>query len=113
MNIILNVSICVFVILGIIFIYKAYKPIVKRIMRIDKDNGKQDSTVILENMANEKDVKKISKGFITLLKSSYVLIHIMINEGNKYNDKVQSHSFCSSLTTDVMNSLNSLEGRYE
>ncbi len=66
---------------------------------------------ILED--DSKDAKQKSRAFIKLMSIAYVLIHTLINEGNKYNDKVQSESFKKSLTPSVVERLNSLEGNYE
>lgn len=49
--------------------------------------------------------------FLQLMMTGYVLIHKQINEGNKYNDYKQTERFKRSLTNDVIQSLNSIEGK--
>lgn len=49
--------------------------------------------------------------FLQLMINGYVLIHKQINEGNKYNDYKQTERFKRSLTKDVIQSLNNIEGK--
>ena len=49
--------------------------------------------------------------FLQLMQTGYVLVHKQINEGNKYSDSKQTERFKLSLTTDVIQSINEIEGK--
>ncbi len=105
---------CIFIVVGISIILYVYFPIIKNIKtKKETDMNKQNPSILIEKIINEKDVVEIAKEFVSLIRCSYVLVHTMVNEGNKYNDKLQTKLFCESLKPEVLNSLNSLEGKYE
>lgn len=54
-----------------------------------------------------------SRAFTKLIKCSYVLIHVLINNGNKYNDEKQTRHFCSSLSPEYIDKIGALEVGYE
>ena len=55
----------------------------------------------------------IAASFLSLISLSYILIHILINEGEKYSDTVQKKDYCNSLSSDLIERINSVEGKYE
>lgn len=65
---------------------------------------------ILES--NEIHSKK-ARAFINLMQAAYVLVHTIVNEGNKYDDQIQSNRFCSSLSEQLIDTVYNLEGKYE
>lgn len=113
MEIVFYLLCTIFVIAALVGIIFAYSKIFKN-MKSEKQTvdleGKIQSA--LREISNKSDPTKIAKSFIFLLKSSYVLVHLLINAGNQYNDKVQSELFSNSLSKEVLASLNSLEGKY-
>lgn len=66
---------------------------------------------LLEQIGIESLPLKKAGIFLQLMMNGYVLIHKQINEGNKYNDYKQTERFKRSLTNDVIQSLNSIEGK--
>ena len=61
-------------------------------------------------MKSEKDADKLANAFVELMLLSYVLVHVIVNKGNNYKDKVQCKFFCDFLTPEVVNRVKSLEG---
>lgn len=111
------VVIIVFLVLGLALLVKAYLPIFKgkRSNNVSRDNGYQRELDILRSKSkqNGADSMKKADAFIRLMESSYVLVHILENQGNNYDDKVQSKNFQNSLTPEFIGRLNAVEGRYE
>ena len=110
---IIYVLIGIFAIIALFSIAYACIKIIKGIGRSKRfiKNG-SDIESALEEINNRADSKTVANGFIRLLQCSYMLVHLLVNAGNQYNDKVQSEYFNNSLTDDVLVSLNSLEGKY-
>lgn len=103
----------IFVIVALFSVACAYIKIFKKI-KMSRQSKKIDNEIesALEEINNRSDSKTVANGFIRLLQCSYMLVHLLINAGNQYDDKVQSELFNNSLTDDVLASLNSLEGKY-
>ena len=49
-----------------------------------------------------------AEAFVFLLCISYVLVHTMINNGQKYDDKIQTKLFIKSLRPNIIEKINSL-----
>lgn len=62
----------------------------------------------LELFEKSKSSEEKAKYFISLMKLSYVLIHVMQNHGGKYNDKKQEERFKSSLTKEAIEKIKKL-----
>ena len=107
------ILVIIFAIIALFSVAYAYIKIIKKI-KILKQTKKVENDIesALEEINNRADSKTVVNGFIRLLQCSYMLVHLLINAGNQYDDKVQSELFNNSLTDDVLASLNSLEGKY-
>ena len=46
-----------------------------------------------------------------LLRKGYILIHILVNSGNKYNDEKQKDRFCKSLNKNRIDRILSIDGK--
>lgn len=104
------VLMAIFVITGLVFIYLDWKQSHKKIVSKDNFQSVQEMLICLDK---ETDALRIANLFVGLISSSYILVHIMTNEGNKYDDKIQSKSFSKSLSSDLVQKLLMVEGRYE
>lgn len=111
------VIIIVFLVFGLALLVKAYLPILKesRSNNVSCNNGYQKELSILKSRSkqNGSDSMKKAKSFVRLMNSFYVRVHILVNQGNNYDDKTQSKKFRNSLTPEFISRLNALEGRYE
>ena len=107
------ILVIIFAIIALFSVAYAYIKIIKKI-KISRQSKKIENDIesALEEINNRADSKTVANGFIRLLQCSYMLVHLLINAGNQYDDKVQSELFNNSLTNDVLASLNSLEGKY-
>lgn len=72
--------------------------------------GKKNIDKQLTILSSDTTPKKKARAFAKLIQYSYVLIHTLINEGNKYHDNKQIKHFCDSLTSKNINKLLNLEG---
>ena len=103
----------IFVVFGIFAIVFAYTRIIKDVRKTKKASVvRYDVKSALKTIDKKENATAVAQGFISLLQNSYILVHLLINAGNQYNDQVQSELFANSLTDDVLESLNSLEGKY-
>lgn len=115
MSTLLNVMIILFVLIGMIAIIFAYRPVWTE---IQNRNGvvQSEEAAISENLKilrENNDATKKAIAFIILMELSYVLVHTIVNQGNNYDDKNQTRKFCDSLTPQLIDSLNTTEGKYE
>ncbi len=78
-----------------------------------KKNSDMDIQVFLNKLLSSKNGSAIAASFLALVSLPYVLIHVLINKGEKYSDSVQKKNYCDSLTPDIISQINSVEGRYE
>lgn len=113
------IALSVFGVLGLFLIVINYLPVAKEIWRRIKTHKNTDVSNV-DSVEHELAVlngtlKASSKAaaFVKLMKLEYVLVHVMVNKGNSYDDEVQSERFQNSLTPDLMMRLNALEGKYE
>ncbi len=60
------------------------------------DSGKIEEFLYI--LQNDSNVQNKASAFIALMHSSYVLIHVLVNQGNNYDDKIQTKQFCDSLS---------------
>ena len=113
------IALGIFGALGLFLIVISYRPVIKEILRRIKTRKNTDvsdvDSVEHELAVLSGPVKAASKAaaFVKLMKLEYVLVHVMVNKGNSYDDEVQSERFQKSLTPDLMLRLNALEGKYE
>ena len=104
----------IFVVLALVSIVFVYARMIGKANKTQKgDNVEYDIELALEEIKKNESASAVANGFIRLLKNSYILVHLLINAGNQYDDEIQSELFNSSLTEDVLVALNSLEGKYE
>ncbi len=106
------ISIFGFVILCLFLIL--YIPIFNKIFKKTKRTVTGEATVksaldIVQSKQENVTPEKRANAFIALIHNSYVLVHTMINEGNKYDDFVQAKHFESSLTPDIIKKITALE----
>jgi D-arabinose 1-dehydrogenase-like Zn-dependent alcohol dehydrogenase len=112
MELFLKILIFCFGALGVILISIQYYSALKRRV-VPVKNPQQNSNIsknlgILEN-ANSSQKEK-AKAFIALMMFSYVLVHLMSNKGNKYNDKKQIKRFRKHWSNQQFKKLNTLDG---
>lgn len=97
----MNTLTILFSIIGaILIIYHTLKTF-KDYKSSKRSSGRVDSEKIeefLNILRNDSNVQNKAMAFIALMQSSYVLIHVLVNKGNNYDDKIQSKQFCSSLS---------------
>lgn len=110
MQTLIIIGISVFVIIGVSTIIVCVVRIFSERKQISIDDEIERNLIKLSENRNENEK---AKAFISLMELSYVLVHTIINEGNKYNDKIQSKYFCEALTPQLINRLNTLEGKDE
>lgn len=67
----------------------------------------------LKKLKSNETYSEKARAFINLMQVAYVLVHTIVNEGNKYDDQIQSTRFCNSLTEQLINTVYNLEGKYE
>lgn len=116
MQILLSIVLLSFFVLGIILVIIAYKPIFKNTNKTNtKDELKIKDEVDknLRILQRQEPPTQKAQAFISLMRLSYVLVHTIVNKGNKYNDEKQMKSFCDSLTPQIIDKLYSLEERDE
>lgn len=109
-----------FIIMGVILIIKQYHPIFVSASNNVTAENENDIEEINDKIAESINVLRSdtepsmkAKAFISLIELSYVKIHKLINQGEDYNDKKQHEKFVNSLTPDILDALNNIEGKYE
>lgn len=110
MEIIIFILGLIVVSLFLILYIPIFKKLIKKTEQIDKEQNTVEYALdIIQSEQENVTPEKKANAFITLIRMSYVLVHTMINEGNKYDDFMQSKHFKSSLTPDIINKINALE----
>lgn len=116
MELVKNIILIVFLVIGVISIIKCYYPILCDILNVKKNGSKYKKNEVEEELTILKsslDTAKKATAFVSLMSLSYVLVHTLINRGNNYDDQIQSAEFKRSLTPEIIKRLNALEGKYE
>lgn len=113
----IGIMIVLFIIIGGAAIIVAYRPIWIRLKDCCRNRRKQTAEKIvgenLKILCGKNKASTKAGAFIALMQVSYVLVHTMINKGNHYDDEKQRKDFCNSLTPQLLERLNSMEGKYE
>lgn len=110
---------CLFFLFFLVFAYIIIADLVRNNRsRKTRIETAQETERIIENSLQTLDNNNVREhtkavAFVALIQVSYVLIHKLVNEGNKYNDIVQYKHFSKNLTPQVIDSLFELEGKYE
>lgn len=91
-----------------------YVPILKKSLKQNQQLNTEDDLIksalsIVQSEQENATPEKKANAFVSLILNSYVLVHTMVNEGNKYDDVVQKKHFKNSLTPDIIKKLNELE----
>ena len=118
--IVARVLIALSIVLIAIFLYipiilrllKEYKESKKPLVEIEPSTNVVNKALEVLKTRETYSIEEKADAFITLLLNSYVLVHTMVNTGNKYNDKIQTKHFKNLLEDDVVQKLNSM-GREE
>lgn len=110
----LKVMIGLFCLLGIVALIFIYGPMFyeffkKNHMSDYNENSINEQLGVLKNSVNTEQ-KAIA--FISLMQLSYVLVHILVNHGNNYDDRKQVESFSDSMTPQVIDKIKEMEGIY-
>lgn len=100
-----------FVIISVVLVVNDCIPVFKMIKNRQRKRGNLDIKRQLEVLNGNHTEQEKADAFVLLMKLSYVLVHKIINKGNKYSDRKQTEKFCKSLTPKVMARINSLEGK--
>ena len=110
-----TIVLIIFIALGLILVIKSYFPLLKSINTSDNDTKNIDTKIAKELTILKTSVDSAEKAaaFVALMGLSYVLVHTLINKGNNYDDQIQCRKFRKSLTPDIIDKINSLEGKYE
>lgn len=107
------VLIAIFLYIPIILrLFKEYKESKKPLVEIEPSTNVVNKALEVLKTRETYSIEEKADAFITLLLNSYVLVHTMVNTGNKYNDKIQTKHFKNLLEDDVVQKLNSM-GREE
>ena len=121
MNALLNALMVIFYLVAIIglfysiyfmlsklYSYAKLRGVEVTIKSVEKENSiEHDLSLLTSNVSPQEQ----AKAFGRLIKSQYVLVHILQNRGNCYNDKRQSEIYRQSLTKECVNKLFELEGQ--
>lgn len=102
------IVILIMIITGVIMLIISYVPLFKNKYKLSKDiTIESELKVLSENTSPQKK----ATSFVNLMKLSYVLVHTIINSGNKYNDQKQMKSFSNMMQDEkIIDKLNNLEG---
>jgi len=107
------VLIAIFLYIPIILrLFREYKESKKTLVEIEPSTNVVNKALEVLKTRETYSIEEKADAFITLLLNSYVLVHTMVNTGNKYNDKIQTKHFKNLLEDDVVQKLNSM-GREE
>ena len=68
------------------------------------------ASLLQDLSAPVSDNEQKANAFVGLMKLGYVLLHKMINDGEKYDDHRQYDLFVKFLSSEVVDSLNKLNG---
>lgn len=75
-----------------------------------KNKETQISNYISVLIDSQSPARQSARAFIALMDLSFVLVHILTNHGNRYNDAVQTEVFCRSFSPELIEKLSSVEG---
>lgn len=64
----------------------------------------------IEILDNSMDVSEQTEAIMQLLESGYFYVHVQQNEGNNYNDQVQSKKMSKLLTQSAIDKIKRMEG---
>lgn len=76
-----------------------------------QNGGKEIDALLHMLKSDNSSILEKSTACTELLLLGYILVHKMINEGNKYDDKVQTECFRKSLTPSFIQNMKELEGK--
>lgn len=116
MDLIRNISLIVFGIVAVILVISNYLPLFRDMINSKGRKTIKDDMAInrgLETLRSSVDSLSKAKAFVSLMESSYVLVHTLVNKGNNYNDEIQNKRFHKFLTPQVMKEIADVEGKYE
>ena len=119
-----SLTICFFIVCCGVIIY-AYFPVIRNIkikkhsvtkkQESQESQESQDRQIEIDNnlsiLNNETNANKLSNAIVELIRSSYILIHVLVNKGKNYDDEVQYARFMDYLTKDAVEKMKSLEGK--
>jgi len=108
---ILIIALFVFGALGAALIVVQYCSILKRktvAQRYAQQSSDVSEQLGILSASNTPTAK--ANAFIALMVSCYVLVHLMVNQGNKYNDKKQMEHFQKHWSEQQLKKLNALDG---
>lgn len=122
---VINNGIPVFIIVSILFwlavIRKEIKSMVLDCVNAHGNNQKETMAHMIEGaetpsellaaLTNCQLASEKADAFIGLMVIRYVLIHKIVNKGNKYDDKRQSVRFSCFLTPVAIEKLNNMDGK--
>lgn len=97
--------IILFVVFGVVFAVSPLLSMLPKFQEWKYERTHKKIQKVLENLKKTENAEEKAELFISLMKRSYVLIHIMSNQGGKYNDKKQMKRFEKSLTTQSIEKL--------
>ena len=112
MDLLLKILLFSFVVFGVVSLTVQYYSVFKRKTisqkRIQQISDFSKPLGVLENVNSSQKAK--AKAFIALIMSNYVLVHLMRNKGNKYNDKKHAKRFRKHWSNHQLKKLNALDG---
>ena len=116
MELIRNISLIIFGIVAVVLVISNYLPLFRDMINDrERRSAKQEITIgqELEILKSSTDSLSKAKEFVSLMDSSYVLVHTLMNKGNNYDDEIQNNRFHKFLTPQVMKEIAGVEGKYE
>lgn len=102
----MKIILIIFLVIGTLFVLFTIKDLFFKKEHINKAEVEKDLQTI--NEQGSSPAMK-SNAFIRLIKNSYILVHILVNSGNKYDDEIQKKSFCGFMNTATANKINNIE----
>lgn len=116
METIRNISLIIFGIVAVVLVIRNYLPLFRDMKKYKERKAIEHEKAIVQGLGvlkSSTDSLSKAKAFVSLMDSSYVLVHTLVNKGNNYDDKIQNMRFHKFLTPQVMKEIVGVEGKYE
>lgn len=108
MTTIFPILIILFAVFGFIFAISPLFSLRKEFTRKDRNIIENDIQANLDILGHETNAEQKANAFINLMDMSYISIHIMGNQGGKYDDKKQVELFRRFLTPQAVKKISRL-----
>ena len=106
MKIIIIMALIIYLFFGIIF---AFFPLLSLTKKSNNKLAKENKKSIETMKSSASPISK-AKAFVSLMRTSYVLVHIMGNHKGDFDYYKNAQHFCNSLSHAVISQINYLDG---